>query len=570
MQSAGVRDWDAIVVGSGIGGLTAAAFLQTHGVRTLVLEQGSTAGGYSQVFRRKRAFEFDAGLHYIGDCDPETGFFPQAFRALGCEGKLEFLEMDPDGFDRLVFPTFRLDVPRGWDKLAERLIDLFPAEERGIRKCLDILRRVGEELFATMPGHPRAILRAPLRAPTLLRWGMRPVNALFDACGLSPEARAAIGGQNPLYATPPGRCAVMMHALTLEHYTGRGAWYPKGGGQTFPALLVNVIQTHGGTVRTQARVEKILTRDRRAEGVRLVDGETITAPIVVSGVDLRATYLDLLGEEHVGSLRKRRLERSRHTPPTFSVYLGLDIDLEDRIPNQNLWWHPKIDQDELYREFTTVLPEDPCFLMVSGSRKDPDNPHMAPPGHSCAEVITYVPHDFAVWNLEEEAHRDGSRRYSKAPGYRAVKEAFADRLLENVVRRVPELADLKDHIVWKEASTPVTQQRYTLTHAPLGLEMSTDQMGPRRAFVTTRIRGLYLTGTDTVYCHGIVGTMLAGIGAAGAILGRPDLLREIREGAIFGSPEKITAGGDDWDPLFACRRLAQKPRASERRAEAPV
>ncbi len=565
MQSAAGRDWDAIVIGSGVGGLTTAAFLQTNGQRTLVLEQGATAGGYSQVFRRKRAYEFDAGLHYIGDCDAETGLFPQTFRALGCEGKLEFLEMDPDGFDRLVFPTFRLDVPRGWETFAARVVDLFPAEERAIRKCLGILRRVGEQLFTTMPGHPRALLRAPLRGPTLLRWGMRSVTALFDSCGLSPDARAAIAGQSPLYATPPSRCAVMMLALTLEHYVGRGAYYPKGGGQMFPALLVNVIQTHGGMVRTQARVEKILLRKGRVEGVRLVDGETITAPVVVSGTDIRTTYLDLVGEEHVSRRLVRRVKRNRDTPATFSVYLGLDIDLKDRIPNQNLWWNPKIDQDELYREFSMTLPEDPCYLMVSGSRKDPGNTHMAPPGHSCAEVITYVPHDPRVWNLDS-----APRRYSKAPGYRSVKEMFADRVIDTVARTTPELADITDHIVWKEASTPMTLERYTLTHAPLGIEMSTDQMGLRRSFVTTPIKGLYITGTDTVYCHGIMGTTLAGIGAAGAILGRPDLLREIQGGAIFGSPEKITAGGEDWDPLLACRRLAKKPRASERREEARV
>jgi all-trans-retinol 13,14-reductase len=567
VNSGGNYDWDAIVIGSGIGGLTTGSFLQTNGVRTLVLEQGQTAGGYSQVFRRKRAYEFDVGLHYIGDCEPHRGIFPQAFRSLGCEDKLEFLEMDPEGFDRIQFPTFRIEVPRGWDKFTQRLVDLWPNEEKGIRKCCEIIRITGEEAFEIMPGNWRAFMRIPLRGPYLMKWGMRSLNALFDHCGLSAEPRAAINAQNGLYGTPPARTAVMMHALMLEHYIGRGAYYPKGGGQMLPALMVNVIQTHGGAVRTQARVEKILIQNGRVNGVRLAGGEEITAPVVASNVDLRLTYMDLVGEEHVGWRLKRKLNRFRLTPPIFNTYLGLDIDIKERVPNQNLWWMPIVDQDALYHNFTTRIPDNPGFYMVSGSLKDPDNPHMAPPGHSCAEVMTFVPHEYHYWNQSEGPRSNGYLRYSKDPDYRSVKDKFADRVIRTVAERVPELEDIEDHIVWKEASTPLTDERYTLTSAPYGIEMSTDQMGPRRPLATTHIKGLYLVGKDTVYCHGITGTMFGGIGTAGAILGRPDLLREVRAGAIFADPSKITAGGPDWDPLFACRRLAEKPRAKERRQE---
>src|SRR6478735_7425584 len=111
-------DWDAIVIGSGIGGLTTAAFLATNGLRTLVLEQYDTAGGSSQVFRRKRMFEFDVGLHYVGDC-----------------------------------------APRGWDLYRERLFDRFPNEREQILKCTRIIERVGREVFDAMPCHPRAMLR---------------------------------------------------------------------------------------------------------------------------------------------------------------------------------------------------------------------------------------------------------------------------------------------------------------------------------------------------------------------------------------------------------------------------
>src|ERR1700757_4758261 len=121
------RRWDAMMFGSGLGGRTPAAYLQTNGMRTLVLEQYDVLGGCSHVFRRKRKFEFDVGLHYIGECGP-GGPFQTVLGGLGLRDRIDFLEMDPDGFDTLIFPGFEFRVPRGWESYLARLIALFPDE----------------------------------------------------------------------------------------------------------------------------------------------------------------------------------------------------------------------------------------------------------------------------------------------------------------------------------------------------------------------------------------------------------------------------------------------------------
>src|SRR4028119_2485647 len=141
-----MSDWDAVIIGSGLGGLSAGAYLAANGQRglgggqaaaggggrgglgagaslaangerVLVCEQYDVAGGCSQVFRRKREWQFDVGLHYVGGV--HTGDIASVLRGVGLEGRMDWIEMDPDGFDTLLFPEHSVRVPKGWDRYAE-------------------------------------------------------------------------------------------------------------------------------------------------------------------------------------------------------------------------------------------------------------------------------------------------------------------------------------------------------------------------------------------------------------------------------------------------------------------
>jgi hypothetical protein len=132
-----------------------------------------------------------------------------------------------------------------------------------------------------------------------------------------------------------------------------------------------------------------------------------------------------------------------------------------------------------------------------------------------------------------------------------VKEKFAEAVLDTTSTVIP---DLREHIVFRDASTPITQERFTLSTggACYGLEMTLDQLGPFRPDVTTPISGLYLAGASTKHQHGIVATLNGGAGTAGAILGR-DLLDEMRAGAVYVDPSRLPVDPPDWDPLVVAR-----------------
>jgi phytoene dehydrogenase-like protein len=550
-----MTDWDAIVIGSGLGGLTCAAYLTAAGKRTLVLEQNQVAGGCSQVFRRKgNRYEFDVGMHYIGECHP-GGRMTTALRGLGLDGRIEFRQLDPDGHSTLVFPGLTFRVPSDWDTYLARLIVAFPDQKRGLRRCVGILRRIGAELRTVAMPKPsiRALLRFAWAAPTVATVGQLPLTWLFAACRLSPLARAVIVGESGDYGAPPSRASVVLHGGFLDHYLTGGAWYPRGGGQVVPAHLIDVIQTHGGKVRTKAHVTRILVEGGAAVGVQLDGGETIHAPIVVSNADLKRTYLDLVGREHLAPTTVARVEKYRMALPLFSVYLGLDIDLAGQLPNSTYWCYPHSDVEGLYRDvYEGRLPDELPIFLTSATTKDPGNPHAAPPGHSTLEVMCLAPQGM-FW--------PGGDGYRQNPEYAALKERLTEQLIDRATTVIPHL---RQHIVWREASSPVTHERFTLSSlgSCYGIEMAADQIGPRRPGPRTEIRGLWLTGASTTWGAGIVGAVSSGVGTAGAIL-RRRLSVEVKAGAVIADPAKLTPIGPDWDPL-----AASKPSSPLRRRSA--
>lgn len=508
--------FDVIVVGAGTGGLTAAALLARSGRSVLVLDQHSVAGGNATVFTRP-GYAFDVGLHYLGDCGPDGGV-PRILRAAGVEDVV-FREMDPDGFDTLVFPDFIFRVPKGLDAYRARLVARFPGDAKGIDRYLDVLQALWS--LQRLGGGFTASVATLWRARTAMPYLNATLQTLLDRCTRNVRLRAVLAGQSGDYAEPPSRVSLAMHAMVVMGYL-RGAYYPAGGGQVISDRLAGAIERHGGTILLSAPATRIVINGGRAVGVefesRHLGHRTVRAPAIISDADVKETMLELVGAQHLAPRTVARLYRYEMAPALGVVYLGVKRDLRAAgVPDTNFWIHPSYDQEPVYADARAgrFHPEPFCYVSIA-TLKDPDNRKSAPPGVANIELATVVPSQPGAWGTTPEEMIKGT--YHDNPAYRRAKDAFAARLITIADRVFPGLA--KD-VVFQEVSSPMTHTRYTHSTGgtAYGIALIPSQSLFRRAGHATEIPGLYLCGASTYTGHGIPGVMWSGVLAASRIAG---------------------------------------------------
>lgn len=515
--------FDVIVIGAGTGGLTAAALLARRGKRVLVLDQHTVPGGNATTFSRP-GYTFDVGLHYLGGCHP-NGLIPRILRAAGAD-PVFFEEMDPDGYDILLFPDLEFRVPKGIEAFRERLRNAFPGERRGIDRYCSLLRSL--ERLVHESANPAKTLWNLLRSPLLLRWANRSFADFLQSCTRDVRLRALLAGQHGNYALPPSRASLLIGAGVAEHYL-EGAYYPRGGGQILSDCLAASIEAVDGKILLRSRAQEILVRNGRAVGVRFQNPylgvQEVGARYVLSNADVKETLLRLIPEGVLPSRTRERARRWEMAPALFVAYLGVRrAALENRQTRSNYWIHSAYDHEAQYRQTARgEFPEAPSVYVSIASLKDPRNDSLAPAGIVNLQLMAVAPSRPEAWGVSAEA--ESGSRYRSSALYRERKEAFGRRVIELTRRAFP---CLPEEIVYQEFSSPLTHSRYTLSTGGTGygIAASPEQFLFGRPGSRTKLPGLLLCGASCRTGHGIAGAMMSGLMAAAAILG-PRLMLEV-------------------------------------------
>jgi all-trans-retinol 13,14-reductase len=527
--------WDAIVIGSGIGGLAVAGLLARHaGKRVLVLERHYTAGGFTHAFTR-RGFEWDVGVHYIGQVERPSSPLRRLFDHLS-DGNLEWEGMG-EVYDTLVFGGERYPLPCGHrnfrELLASRFPDEIPAIDAYLRRTRAAVRDAGgffaDKLLPDLLS--RSVGRA-LRRPALRHTG-RTVAAVFAELGVSPRLGGVLAGQWGDYGLPPAQASFFMHATVVQHYLG-GASYPVGGAGRIAATFIPGIERAGGAVVTSAEVERILVRAGRVAGVRLVDGTELTAPTVISDAGWALTANHLLAPED--AVRAGLTPLPASLAPScahVSLYVGARGDAAELgLARSNLWIYPGHDHDaQVARYLADPEAPLPVAYLSFPSAKDPDFARRHP-GKATVEVVGLVPYAwFAGW--------EGTRWKRRGADYEALKARLAERLLEVLLRECPTLRGRIEHA---ELSTPLSTRNFAAhPHGEVyGLAHVPARFAIRALRPATRLPGLFLTGAD-VCTAGVGGALLGGALTAG-VVARGALLRAVA-GALRAPGSAAPAAG---------------------------
>lgn len=517
------EEFDAIVIGSGIGGLATAALLARHGgQRVLVLERHYTPGGFTHVYKR-RGYEWDVGLHYIGQVQHPATHTRKLFDHL-TDGRLQWASMG-EVYDRIVIDDKAYDYVAGPEAFAARMKEYFPAEARAIDRYLELIRKVPKwsGLYFAEKAVPAVVAKlvGGLMRMRFLRWAKRTTGEVLASLTDHTELIAVLTGQYGDYGLPPAQSSFAMHAVLARHYL-QGGSYPIGGSAQIAECIAPLIEEAGGKILYHADVKEILVVGDLAIGVRMADGQEINAPRVISNAGAGNTYLRLLprpvAEGH-GLVQK--LRRVKASVGHACLYAGLRGTAEELgLSKTNLWIYPGPDHDANVAAYLAD-PAAPLPLVYASfpSAKDPDFDNRCP-GRSTIELITLAPFErYMPWFDSEWGQR--------GEAYETYKKQLGERMLEALYSQLPQLRGKIDY--W-EVSTPLSTRHFANYERGelYGLEHTPGRFREKFLRPQTPIENLYLTGQDIVSC-GVAGAMAAGYLTASTMLGK-NLLKAATRG----------------------------------------
>ena len=471
----GENEYDVIIVGSGIGGLTCGALLSKRGCRVLVLEQHYQIGGYCSSFKKKD-FVFNTGVENVSGLW-EKGPVTYLLKELGFEKN----ELFTKNRMRYIFRGKVIDVSN-LEEFIKVLSEMFTEEKDNIHAFFDEAKKAYEECYKDLVyGVPlpaelivkvfgaKKLLDYPKEHPHFYDWMNKTYKQKLDEFFTNEDLKTLLCALLGYVGTEPEKTPASSALTAVVSYYIHGGYFPKGGAQRFADSLKGFIEYNNGKVLTRHRVDKILVENGEVKGVR-VGNKIFKSPVVVANANAKTTFLKLVGEENLDRDFVEYIKNLKMSPSCFMVFLGVDMDLSG---------------------YPTIIENlDEGYSITINSNADPS---LAPKGKTSITIITGANyHDFPERGTKE---------------YLEKKRESAELLIRKVEKIIP---DLSKHIIIQDAATPKTFERYT--SMPEGAIYSFEQsIDTKRPYFKTPIKGLYLASASTFPGGGIEAVVISGI-----------------------------------------------------------
>ncbi|MDJ0638742.1 MAG: NAD(P)/FAD-dependent oxidoreductase [Paracoccaceae bacterium] len=516
MTDAEKTDWDAIVIGSGMGGMAAAAALSQVGHKVLMLEQHQTLGGLTHSFSRD-GFTWDVGVHYLSEMAPEDRM--RGLLDWLCDTPMDFVSLG-SVYDHVYIGSAEpISLSRPYEAQERDLKDRYPDQIEAIEAWSYALREGRDAIYKIFPTRAMPEFAGDLldwwNRHTLEKWCARTTKEVIDDITDHPELAAVLAAQWGDHGGRPSKASFAMHALIAGAYLPSGAWYPFGGAAAYADHIIPTITKHGGEARAGTRVDGLVFEGDTVVGVKTGDGEEIRGKVVISDIGARETIDTLLPEDCGHEDWMAEIRALPSSIAHFTMFLGFEGDIEAAgATKANHWFYPEGDADVVWTHAPDGEP--PHMTASFGSLKNPDH-DPGPKQKHMGQLLAW-----ADWStVAKWADLPPGER---GDDYQDFKRRAEATMMAAFERHFPDLAKL---VVYRDLSTPLSTVSFTghRKGAFYGLDVTPERVMCDALRARTPIPGLFLTGQD-VASPGIPGALWGGLLSAASV--DPKVLRHIR------------------------------------------
>ena len=512
-------NFDYVVLGAGLGGLSAAACLTRQGYRVAVLEQHYLPGGCCHTFNYGN-YSFCADVHYIYQCG--AGQTVQQFLNY-IDRDVAFNSLNPDCIDRIITPEVDFLIPLNWNKFRDRLIATFPEEAWGINHYCDEIEQLRRDLhqltteihWYDLDWSDWLALPKYWNLFTKRNWTLQN---LYDNAGLSPKLQTLLAGQSGDYGLPPSEIALITHTCLVWDYS-QGAYYPRHHFKHLVDSIVSTIVEGGGAIELSNPVRHIEIDNHRVAEVYAGDKIYRADNAYISDLDPKLTVKLMHDSLALSKQEYERLTDYEYSASAFNIYLGLDssfVPADYGIGNWNIWYYPDGNLNRAYQQQLKGNLENPWIFLSCPTQKSLES-GMAPEGHHVLEITTVCPY---------EPFRRLSRINTQA--YQTQKRAVYQQVMNSVRDLIP---DIDRYIRLKVFGTPTTSEHFLGQPEGnmYGAKLIPQQIGLNRMGYKTELPNLYLVGATAGYpsVPGVIGN---GMDVAELLTGTP-----IRQPQLVGA-----------------------------------